>query len=59
MCEVFEVPVKGELILTAGTIHTPQILLQSGVGDPAELKKLRLEPVLNIPGVGKNLQVRH
>ncbi|OEH78777.1 GMC oxidoreductase [Cyclospora cayetanensis] len=59
MCEVFEVPVKGELILTAGTIHTPQILLQSGVGDPAELKKLRLEPVLNIPGVGKNLQQDH
>ena len=45
-----------EVILAAGTIHSAQLLMLSGVGDAAELKKLGIAPVANLRGVGKNLQ---
>jgi len=45
-----------ELILSAGTIGTPQILLSSGIGDASELRTIGVQSVLHIPDVGKNLQ---
>ena len=45
-----------EVILSAGTIHSAQLLMLSGIGDAAELKKLGINPVANLRGVGKNLQ---
>ena len=45
-----------EVILSAGSINTPQILLLSGVGDPKELSALGIKSVINSPGVGQNLQ---
>jgi choline dehydrogenase len=39
-----------------GTIHTAKLLMLSGVGDSAELKKLGIPTVANLLGVGKNLQ---
>jgi choline dehydrogenase len=45
-----------EVILTAGTIHSPKLLMLSGVGNAAELKKLGITPVANLRGVGQNLQ---
>jgi len=45
-----------EVILSAGTIHSAQLLMLSGIGDAAELKKLGIAPVANLRGVGKNLQ---
>ncbi|KAF9002519.1 pyranose dehydrogenase [Cyathus striatus] len=44
-----------ELILSAGAIGTPQILLSSGIGDRAELKAAGIEPLYHLPDVGKNL----
>ncbi|KAB5566260.1 aryl-alcohol-oxidase from pleurotus Eryingii [Coniochaeta sp. 2T2.1] len=44
-----------ELILSAGTIGSPQILMQSGVGDAKALTKLGIKPLLDLPGVGQNL----
>ncbi|KAF8071934.1 pyranose dehydrogenase [Lyophyllum atratum] len=44
-----------ELILSAGTIGTPHILLNSGIGDFTELKAAGVSPVINLPSVGKNL----
>ncbi len=43
-----------EVILTAGTIHSAQLLMLSGIGDAAELKKLDIAPVANLRGVGRN-----
>lgn len=45
-----------EVILSAGSINSPKILLQSGVGPATELKKLGIQVVADRKGVGKNLQ---
>ncbi|KAK0473382.1 aryl-alcohol-oxidase from pleurotus Eryingii [Armillaria novae-zelandiae] len=44
-----------EIILSAGAIGSPHILLNSGVGDRTELSAMGIQPVLHIPAVGKNL----
>jgi len=46
----------GEVILCGGAINSPQILQVSGVGNADELKTLGIDPVLDLPGVGENLQ---
>jgi choline dehydrogenase len=45
-----------EVILSAGAINSPQILLRSGVGPETEIKPHGLEMVHELPGVGQNLQ---
>ncbi len=45
-----------EIILCGGAINTPQLLQLSGVGDAAHLRKLGIRPVVDLPGVGENLQ---
>ncbi|RWS18008.1 putative GMC-type oxidoreductase-like protein [Dinothrombium tinctorium] len=47
---------KKEIILSAGVVGTPRILLQSGIGDSDILKNLNIAPVLHLPLVGKNLK---
>ncbi|KAK0459380.1 alcohol oxidase [Desarmillaria tabescens] len=44
-----------EIILSAGSVGTPHILLHSGIGDKAELTTLGITPRLHLPDVGKNL----
>ncbi|KAK0229850.1 alcohol oxidase [Armillaria nabsnona] len=44
-----------EIILSAGSIGTPSILLHSGIGDGTELTTLGITPRLHLPDVGKNL----
>jgi 5-(hydroxymethyl)furfural/furfural oxidase len=43
-------------ILAAGAIHSPAIMLRSGAGPAADLARLGIEPVVELPGVGANLQ---
>ncbi|BFM16935.1 choline dehydrogenase [Maricurvus nonylphenolicus] len=45
-----------EVILSAGALGTPFILQHSGIGDADHLQAIGIEPVLNAPEVGKNLQ---
>src|SRR5262245_9092294 len=45
-----------EVILCAGAIHTPRLLLLSGVGPHADLEPLGIDTVIDLPGVGRNLQ---
>ncbi len=47
---------SGEVIVSAGTIQSPQILMLSGIGDPTELKRVGIDVLNPLPGVGKNLQ---
>ncbi|RSL54802.1 hypothetical protein CEP54_009664 [Fusarium duplospermum] len=47
---------RKELILAAGSIHTPQILQVSGIGDPALLSSINVTTVVDLPGVGQNFQ---
>ncbi|MGI9228504.1 MAG: GMC family oxidoreductase [Gammaproteobacteria bacterium] len=44
-----------EVILSAGTVNSPQILMLSGIGDPVELEKHAIPVMHDLPGVGKNL----
>ncbi|PPQ93564.1 hypothetical protein CVT25_005556 [Psilocybe cyanescens] len=44
-----------EIILSAGPINTPQILMNSGVGDRDSLAKFNIPSVLHLPSVGQNL----
>jgi choline dehydrogenase len=50
-----QVRVRREVILSAGALQTPQLLLLSGIGPAKELKLSGIEPVLDLPGVGRNL----
>lgn len=45
-----------EVILCAGAIGSPQILMLSGIGDPEELKPHGIDVKADLKGVGKNLQ---
>ena len=47
---------RKEIILSAGAIGSPQILMLSGIGAPKELKKHGIDVIKSLPGVGKNLQ---
>jgi choline dehydrogenase-like flavoprotein len=47
---------RREVVLSAGAINTPQILMLSGIGDGADLQAKGIETVLHSPTVGKNLQ---
>jgi choline dehydrogenase-like flavoprotein len=44
----------GQVLLTAGVYHSPQILMLSGIGPEAELKKHRIPLVHQLSGIGEN-----
>src|SRR5262249_33417611 len=45
-----------EVVLCAGAIHTPRLLLLSGIGPQEELAPLDIDTVVDLAGVGRNLQ---
>jgi len=47
---------RGEVVLAAGAIGSPQILMLSGIGPAEHLRQLGIEVALDRPGVGANLQ---
>ena len=44
-----------DVVLTAGAIGSPQLLMQSGIGPEAHLREVGVDVVLDLPGVGANL----
>jgi choline dehydrogenase-like flavoprotein len=47
---------RREIILSAGAIQSPQLLMLSGIGDGEQLQRLGIKVVAHLPGVGENLQ---
>jgi len=47
---------RGEVLLAAGAIQSPQLLQLSGIGPAALLQKFGIPVVHDVPGVGENLQ---
>jgi choline dehydrogenase len=45
----------GEVIVSAGAVQSPQLLLRSGIGAAAMLERLGIACAVDLPGVGRNL----
>lgn len=48
--------VKQEVILCAGALDSPKLLMLSGIGNAEDLRALGIPVIVNLPGVGQNLQ---
>jgi choline dehydrogenase len=53
---VRDITADKEVILAAGTINSPKLLMLSGVGEAKALRSFGIDVVENLPGVGENLQ---
>jgi choline dehydrogenase len=53
---VTDIAANKEVILAAGSINSPKLLMLSGVGEAKALRNLGIDVVENLPGVGGNLQ---
>jgi len=51
-----EAHTAGEVIVCAGAVGSPQMLLSSGIGPAGQLRALGIDPVADLPAVGENLQ---
>ncbi|KAI5782551.1 hypothetical protein EDC01DRAFT_664109 [Geopyxis carbonaria] len=47
---------RREVILSAGAVHSPRLLQLSGIGDARHLRSVGIKPLVDLPGVGSNLQ---
>ncbi len=54
--DIYEAKASREVIVCAGTFGSPQLLMLSGIGDPAMLRHCGIVTQLRLPGVGANLQ---
>jgi len=52
---ILKVQAGRDIVLSLGAIHTPKLLMQSGVGDEAELRQFGIPVVQALPGVGRGL----
>jgi choline dehydrogenase len=50
------VQARREVIISGGAINSPQLLMLSGIGPADALRRLDIEVVADLPGVGRNLQ---
>ncbi len=53
--QVHRVLAQQEVIVCAGAYNSPQLLMLSGIGPAAELRRLGIDPLVDLPGVGANL----
>jgi choline dehydrogenase len=53
---IYRIGAAVEVVLSLGAIQTPKVLMQSGIGDEAELRRFGIPVVQHLPGVGQNFQ---
>jgi choline dehydrogenase len=53
---IYRIGAAVEVVLSLGAIHTPKVLMQSGIGDEAELQRFGIPVVQHLSGVGQNFQ---
>lgn len=51
--------VRKDVIVSAGAFNSPQILMLSGIGPVDHLEKMKIQPRVNLPGVGTGLKDRY
>jgi choline dehydrogenase len=54
--EIRQLACRGEVILCAGALNSPQLLMLSGIGPAQAISEKGIEPLVDLPGVGQNLQ---
>ena len=54
--DVYVIHAHREIILAASAINSPKLLMLSGIGPAAQIKKVGVDVIANRPGVGQNLQ---
>lgn len=54
--QTMRVVAEGEVLLSGGAINSPQMLMLSGVGPADHLKSHGIDPLVDLPGVGQDLQ---
>src|SRR5262245_2751557 len=54
--EIRTIRASKEVVLSAGALQTPKLLMLSGIGDRDELARFGIQTVSHVPGVGQNLQ---
>lgn len=50
-----QIQARLQVVISAGAIHSPQLLMLSGIGDPAHLAEVGIPVQHALPGVGRNL----
>jgi choline dehydrogenase len=54
--QIHQAMAESEVIVSAGTYKTPQLLMLSGIGPADHLSDFQIDPIHHLPGVGQNLQ---
>lgn len=54
--ELYRISARREIIISAGAINSPKLLMLSGIGPSEHLSSVGIAPQVDLPGVGQNLQ---
>ncbi len=54
--DVCSIAARREVIVSAGTMHSPALLMRSGIGPAEDLRAIGIDVTVDSPGVGRNLQ---
>jgi choline dehydrogenase len=54
--KIYRISAEREVVLSLGAINTPRVLMQSRIGDQAELRRFGIAVLSDVPGVGQNAQ---
>ncbi|KAF5361365.1 hypothetical protein D9757_011373 [Collybiopsis confluens] len=53
----YQVNASKEIVISTGAINTPQVLLNSGIGNATFLLSIGITPLVDLPSVGQNMSV--
>ncbi|KAJ7654799.1 pyranose dehydrogenase [Mycena rosella] len=51
---LYNITASKEIVISAGSVNTPHILLNSGIGDKTTLERFGIKPLIDLPSVGQN-----